>query len=296
MCIFALMKREKKALSILIPTYNSCCVEQVKRLLELCLPCLSTFEIIVADDGSADPTPNQPINDLPHCSFIIKEKNEGSAATRNFLARQSQYEWLLFLDSDVSILHDDFISKYLSCESTADVINGGIAVGGFHPDNLRWRYEKQAEAAHRANGRQARPYHGFRSTNFLIHRDVMFRVPFDERFKGSGYEDVFFGKALEQAQVKVCHIDNPVTMTSYEENGQFMTKTERNMQTLHRFRQELQGYSDLITWSNRLIPKALWRGLFSMVQAPMHKHLCGPRPRLLLYNIYRLGYYLSIKA
>ena len=84
----------KKELSILIPNYNNVCVELVTVLQQQAAALGIDYEIIVADDASPqkDTFPlNQPINELPHCRYIIKETNTGSAATRNYLGRQSQY-------------------------------------------------------------------------------------------------------------------------------------------------------------------------------------------------------------
>ena len=78
-----------KAISILIPIYNSVCVNQVKELSAQALKLNVDYEIIVADDASPlkDVTrANEVINDMPNCQYIIKSTNTGSAATRKFLA------------------------------------------------------------------------------------------------------------------------------------------------------------------------------------------------------------------
>ena len=180
----------KKQLSILIPVYNETCYDFVKKLAAMCVAMheaqqLADYEIVVADDASTSQdclTANRAINDIPHCSYIEKERNTGSAATRNFLAQKSQYDWLLFLDSDMAIDHSDFLLRYLVCEAEG-IINGGISIGKGLTSNLRYLYEKHSEHQHTAEQRSLRPYHSFRSTNFLIARDLMLRCPFDERFK-----------------------------------------------------------------------------------------------------------------
>ena len=83
-----------EGLSILLPAYNQVCVERVITLKRLCdsIPSLN-YEIIVADDGSPDlgaVERNSAINSMANCRFIRKERNEGSAATRNRLAELSQ--------------------------------------------------------------------------------------------------------------------------------------------------------------------------------------------------------------
>ena len=212
----------KSGLSVLIPTYNHCCVSLVKQLVVLLQAADIDYEIIVTDDGSTDTdtiVENQAISQQPRCRFITREQNSGSAATRNFLATQSQYDHLLFIDCDVTIPNNDFVQRYLATEDFC-VVNGGICIttDTRWEGNLRYRYEKQAEMAHSVIRRQQNPYKEFRSTNFMIKYETFMDCRFDERFKRSGYEDVFFGKQLKQRNIPVTHIDNPVMMNTFEDN------------------------------------------------------------------------------
>ena len=294
-------QKAKKELSILIPNYNNVCVELVTVLQQQAEALGIDYEIIVADDASPqkDTIPqNQPINDLPHCQYIIKETNTGSAATRNYLGEQSQYHWLLFLDCDIIIPNDHFLERYMS-DTHAGVVNGGICIvdDDTLSHNLRYIYEKDAEPAHTAEKRQANKYHEFRSTNFMIEREVFEACPFDERFTRSGYEEVLFGKMLKQQQIPVTHIDNPVMMTKFETNPDYVTKIERSTRTLHTFRNELRGYSRILTFDSGIHISAvrwiirLWHRIFGNME---RRNLCGSRPILKLFALYRLGYYLAL--
>jgi glycosyltransferase involved in cell wall biosynthesis len=292
--------RMKKHLSILIPVYNESCYDFVKKLKTMCAMTQEThhledYEIVVADDASTMKdcvSANRAINDMPHCRFIEKEQNTGSAATRNFLAQESRFEWLLFLDSDMVISHEDFLARYIECEA-AGVINGGICIGEGPKGNLRHLYEKHCERQHTAQQRALRPYHSFRSTNFLIARDLMLRCPFDERFKKSGYEDVMLGRQFIEQSVDICHINNPLMMTSFEDNEAFMEKTERNLRTLYTFRKELAGFSQIADAHVCVRPFIrLWHRLFGGIE---RRNLCSSKPHLWVYQAYRLGYYLSLK-
>ena len=123
-----------KQLSILIPVYNQLCINKVMKLKELCDAArdLLEYEILVADDGSQNEAiieANAAISQMEHCKHIIKNKNEGSAATRNFLAEQSKYEWLLFIDCDLDIPCPEFITKYIYTSQDNHVVNGGISIG-----------------------------------------------------------------------------------------------------------------------------------------------------------------------
>ena len=291
----------KKELSILIPNYNNVCVELVTVLQQQAAALGIDYEIIVADDASPQKDTirlNQPINELPHCRYIIKETNSGSAATRNYLGHQSQYHWLLFLDCDITIPDDHFLECYMA-DTHEGVVNGGICIieDDTLSHNLRYIYEKDAEPAHTAEKRQANKYHEFRSTNFMIEREMFEACPFDERFTRSGYEDVLFGKMLKQQRIPVTHIDNPVMMTKFEANPDYVTKIERSMRTLHTFRNELRGYSRILTFDSGIHISAvrwiirLWHRAFGAME---RRNLCGSQPILKLFTLYRLGYYLTM--
>ena len=296
------MKMNKSEVSVLIPNYNNVCVELVRVLQQQAEALGISYEILVADDASPMKEKigeNEAINALPHCRYIVKETNSGSAATRNFLGAQSQYPWLLFLDCDIAIPDDRFLERYVT-DDHEGVVNGGIRItdddGLRH--NLRYLYEKAAEPAHTAEKRQANRYQEFRSTNFMIERRVFETCRFDERFTRSGYEDVLFGKMLKQQRVSVSHIDNPVMMTEFEGNADYVRKIERSMRTLYAFRDELRGYSRILTFDSGIHVAAvrglirLWHRLFGSLE---RRNLCGERPCLKLFNLYRMGYYVSQK-
>ena len=296
------MKWQKGELSILIPAYNTVCVSMVEVLQQQAERLGIDYEIIVADDASPlreTVSQNRVIGDMPHCTFIAKEQNSGSAATRNYLTAQSHYRWLLFLDCDMQIPDEQFLERYLSCPDK-DVINGGIRIGG-NPSELknclRYCYEKREEHNHTATQRQQRPYQSFRSTNFLAAREVMVNCPFDERFKRSGYEDVLLGKKFRQQGVEVAHIENPLMMTNYEDNGDYVVKIERSLQTLYDFRHELRGYSRLLTLSDGIhlsVVRSAIVLVFRLCRPLMRRNLCGKHPSMTVFDLYRIGYYLTL--
>lgn len=294
----------KQELSILIPVYNTICTQLVLLLADQCRSIaqadkLFRYEIIVADDASTCKEcleANAAINDLDDCRYVVKPTNTGSAATRNYLASIARYDWLMFLDSDMQIPSPRFVHTYLNQEA-GGVINGGVSIAPFDRHNLRYLYEKACEPAHTPEQRARRPYQSFRSANFLIQREAMLRCPFDERFTRSGYEDVMLGKQLHGNGIPVHHIDNPVSMTDFEPNVEYMDKIDRSLATLCRFRQELRGYSRLITIDEGIHLKAV-RGavrLWQRLAGPLIRRiLCSRHPCLKLFNLYRIGYYISL--
>ena len=291
------------ALSILIPTYNDLCVNLVDDLRQQAEAAGIVYEILVGDDGSTNTDvieKNQKIEDWPYCHYLRQSQNIGRAAIRNHLAKEAHYDWLLFTDSDMSMVRTDYLSNYLAMEG-AEVVDGGVTIGG-DPEalkgNLRYLYEKTSEQEHTAEMRQRHPYHDFHTANFLIRRDLMSAHPFDERFRFYGYEDVLFGKQLRQNKVTITHIDNPLGFSTFEGNTQFMLKTEEGLRTLHRFQSDLRGYSRLLTLVEGIhlpIISSLircWHKLFGKWE---RKNLCSPHPSLRLFKLYKLGYFLSIK-
>ena len=289
-------------LSILIPVYNHVCVELVTRLHQQAVALDIDFEIVVADDGSTDQAcidTNRAISNLSNCRLIERKENAGRAAIRNFLAQQSQYAYLLYIDSDMTVISPDFISRYIAC-LPATVVDGGVAISASTPEQeqlLRYRHEKSEEPRHTAHERQKTPYQHLHTANILVSRELMLSYPFDERLRNYGYEDVLFGKTLRQNRIPITHIDNPMGFCTFEQNADFVAKTEEGLRTLYQFRSELRGYSRLLTLVSGIhIPAILWlmRLWHQVFGATERRNLCGSRPYLLVFKLYRLGYYLNL--
>ena len=291
----------KHELSILIPVYDCDCRQLATALSQQTEQAEGLqYEIIVADDGS----PSRAVVELcretehlPHCRFIDRRVNSGRAAIRNFLAREARYDWLLFLDCDMTIVSPRFIQDYLEADVPA-VAYGGYEVGTGERSCLRYAYEKQCEPMHRAEERRKRPFMHFHTCNFLVRRDLMLRHPFDERFHHYGYEDVLWGKHLRKAGIAVKHLDNPTGFHTFEDNAHFVSKTEEGLRTLHEFRADLRGYSQLITFVDGIhlaIVKRFLRLLHRLTGPLLRLNLCGRHPSLTAFRLYKLGYYLNLK-
>lgn len=303
-------------LSILLPSYNNVCVSLVQVLqrqadaLRGKLDKPFRYEIIVADDGSTDAAcidANRVIGDMLHCRYLRMEQNVGRAQIRNVLISESRGDYVLLIDSDLFLCDDNYLYKYAT--STADVVYGGTRIGGEGlamvdneantenlKGNLRYIYEKKAEPSHRAAFRQLRPNQEISVCNLYARRDIMEAHPFDSRFKAYGYEDVLFGKRLAESGIEVTHIDNPVLINEFESNSVFVKKTEEAILTLCRFEQDLEGYSNLktkVSTLGRYIPLSLFR-LWHRIMKNKEKHnLTGAKPNLLLFKLYKLGFFLE---
>lgn len=303
-------------LSILLPSYNNVCVSLVQALQRQAdalwgkLDKPFRYEIIVADDGSTDAAcidANRVIGDMLHCRYLRMEQNVGRAQIRNVLISESRGDYALLIDSDLFLCDDNYLYKYAT--STADVVYGGTRIGGEGlvmvdneantenlKGNLRYIYEKKAEPSHRAVFRQLRPNQEISVCNLYARRDIMEAHPFDSRFKAYGYEDVLFGKRLAESGIEVTHIDNPVLINEFEPNSVFVKKTEEAILTLCRFEQDLEGYSNLktkVTTLGRYIPLSLFRLWHRIMKNKEKRNLTGSKPSLLLFKLYKLGFFLE---
>lgn len=303
-------------LSILLPSYNNVCVSLVQALqrqadaLRGKLDKTFRYEIIVADDGSTDAAcidANRVIGDMLHCRYLRMKQNVGRAQIRNVLISESSGDYVLLIDSDLFLCDDNYLYKYAT--STADVVYGGTRIGGeglvmvdneanteHLKGNLRYIYEKKAEPSHRAVFRQLRPNQEISVCNLYARRDIMEAHPFDSRFKAYGYEDVLFGKRLAESGIEVTHIDNPVLINEFEPNSVFVKKTEEAILTLCRFEQDLEGYSNLktkVAALGRFIPLSLFRLWHRIMKNKEKRNLTGPKPSLMLFKLYKLGFFLE---
>lgn len=292
-----------EALSILLPTYNTPCIELVKTLHKqaLCIPKLS-FEIIVLDDGSTDKNTieaNKRIDNLSHCRYLMRGYNRGRAATRNELASTARFDWLLFIDSDMAIRDPNYLRSYIEMDE-ADVTYGGYVINGdkkLFKGNLRYKYERQYEGNRDASKRKEHPYEDFHTSNFLVRRTIMNAHLLDERFVRYGYEDVAWGKSLRKTGIKIHHVDNPVSFEVFESNEDFLQKTIEGVATLAQFGEELKEYSKIINIVDRLkrlhLAK-LFAQTFKIVEKPLKNNLLGNKPSIFLFNIYKIGLYLML--
>ncbi len=298
-------------LSVLIPSYNYDCSVLVAALKGQCDACGVDYEIVVADDGSDRPVwrdVERTVGGLTHCRFIRRDMNVGRSRIRNFLASEAGGRLLLFMDQDGKVVRDDFVQRYLDAAENHDVVCGGI----IHPEeapsadrSLRYRYEKDYEnRLTQLSGRRQKPgrsssvdINKFRSFCFLVRREVAETVTMDGRFGKYGYEDVKYGIDLHRAGYEVHHIDNPLMNDEIETNPHFVRKTETALENLRRFKAELKGHVTVLDRAEQLRRMGL-TPLLRLVSAvclkPLRRNLCGSRPAVRLFNLYKLLYYISI--
>ena len=289
-----------KDISILIPTYNHVCVELVATLQQQANLLPISYEIIVADDGStllSSIEANRVVNDYTNSRYIERPENTGRAAIRNYLAEKASKPWVLFIDSDMVVRRPDFLRRYVETPDEQAVWDGGISIGGDAKQlnrNLRYQYERANEHLHTVERRQREPYRDFHTANFMAPKQLMVKYPFDLRFRHYGYEDVLFGMTLETLHIPIYHIDNPLSFEIFEENEQFLSKTEEGLRTLYTFRNELKAGSRLlqhlehIEWILPLLRQ------YHRTTNKLERRYLLRHPSLFVFSLYRLGYFATL--
>lgn len=289
-------------LSILIPTYNYVCIDLVRDLQKQAESLGIIYEILVADDAScvSYKKQNRQIESLAHCHYIELEQNVGRAKIRNILASYAQYSYFMFLDCDGKVIDPNFIEKYIKYIPKANVICGGIVQPDSMPSkevSLRYRYEKEAEKRFTAEKRNQNPYGEFRSFNFMISRDVFNSHPFDETIIDYGFEDTLLGRDLKNSKVPIYHIDNPLMNNDLETNEVFLRKTLISLQTLYKYKEDLVGYSAVLSLYYKMKKLGLVgfaARCYRLCSSFIYQNLISGHPSLTLFKCYKIGCFCEI--
>jgi len=229
-------------LSILIPVYNHSVNKLVKELHDQCARAKIAFEILVFDDFSQKKykQENQEIENLLGVNYLEMSENLGRSKIRNRLAKTAFYSNLLFLDSDSKVSSRKFIKNYIPYFDKKQAVCGGRVYKNKKPKTnnkiLHWTYGTKRESIS-AKKRQKKASAYFHTNNFLIDREIILAHPFDESVEGYGYEDLLFAHILEENNITVSHIDNPIVHGKLETNTEFLTKHQKavsNLATLYK--------------------------------------------------------------
>jgi len=231
-------------LSVCIPVFNTdvtCLVDVLVRQKEkLNYP----VEIILIDDFSDEHYRKINISTENKVKLILLDKNIGRSGIRNLFLQYAKSEYLLFVDNDSIVSTDNFLSEYVSLIKCGDVevACGGREYEGLRPSRdkmLRWKYGIKNESKP-VEIRRKNPFRSFMTNNFLIKRNILEEIPFDERISGYGHEDTLFGFHLKREGVKIRHIHNPVLSGGLDDNEEFLRKTEQGILNLIK----VLGYAD----------------------------------------------------
>ncbi|KFF06166.1 glycosyltransferase family 2 protein [Flavobacterium reichenbachii] len=293
-------------LSILIPVYNYNVFTLVETLYNQCLESDISFEIICLDDASNEfLTKNQQLNQLNNVSFSSLKNNVGRSNIRNLLVQKASYENVLFLDADTIPVHYDFISKYIQeLQKGTTIAYGGILYKDIKPPKeqlLRWIYGRKREAL-KVDDRIKNPAQSAFVSNLLIKKEIAVRFPFDETIIKYGFEDMLFFSVLKSGKIPITHLENPVYHLNLETGAVFLNKTKtalENLSFLYDSKKITKDNSKIIALFVRLKTLKLTTAfafLFKKTASRIEQNLLSEKPSLLLFDLYKLGFYCSLKT
>ena len=294
-------------ISICIPTYNYNVEKLVSDLSQQCIEASIDFEIIVLEDGSDENhvAENKPIENIAGVKHIVNAENCGRSITRNHLADMALGEKIIFIDCDSEIPDKQYISRYLA-NSNYDVICGGTTYQEtqYSPEiSLRYTFGTKVEKS-TADKRNQAPYSAFTTNNMMVSKKVFEKIRFCEALRKYGHEDSLFGFDLQKNNIAILHIDNPVIHIGIESNEIFLAKTRAGIENLVAMRkmEEIspdffnhirlyRHYAKLkkmcLLWTMKLTYKIWGKAI--------ERHLLkSKQPKLLIFNIYKLGYLCRI--
>jgi glycosyltransferase involved in cell wall biosynthesis len=167
---------ERPTVSVIIPTYNRAA------FLRATLQSLAgqvwsgkPFEVIVVDDGSSDGTAAVSDETFPFPLRYIYQANQGDAAARNTGARQSEADFLVFLDDDVVVLPDYLRHLVAAHGQATDRIIVGTEHLWLEPSNPLKEGPPLAAAKHQPESVGV-PFAEVCSNNMSLPREAYFAV------------------------------------------------------------------------------------------------------------------------
>jgi GT2 family glycosyltransferase len=128
-------------ISVVIPSYNrrDCVLNLLKSVY---LQREVEFEVIVVDDCSPDDTVEAVRREFPQVSLLVNERNAGPCVTRNRGVRAARGEWIVGLDSDVTLPDPLLLAKTQRTFSEYPTVNGLafrlLKPDGHSEDTARW--------------------------------------------------------------------------------------------------------------------------------------------------------------
>ncbi len=292
-------------LSICIPIYNYDMNKLVGTLHRQATDLDKDIEILLIDDCS-DKAFQEKNRELSRLEFVRYEEltqNIGRSRIRNLLSKKAKFDHLLFLDCDSEVPDADYLKRYLDCindRSTAVVVYGGRTYHDVPESNayrLHWIFGSNREVRS-ANDRSKNPWQSFMSNNFLIHKQILSLIPFNEKLAGYGHEDTLLGYELKKQGIPIQHIENPLLHAGLETAEEFLEKTGQGLHNLIVVNDILQadrGFIEtvkVLKLSNQLQRFRLLKpvaALFAHTEKWVVHQLLGKAPKLWMLDFYKLG-------
>ena len=288
-------------ISVLIPIYNYNVYPLVEELHRQCLACGVVFEIIALDDGSSlNFANNLKIDNLEFCHYLVNERNVGRAANINKLVEISKFDYILLLEADAFPSKLNYIQQYIEAiKLEPQAVFGGVTYSSNKPPNdtlLRWIYGNARESKD-LEYRLKNPYDIVFSWNLVMQKHVFLKNPFDSSITTYGFEDLVFLKKLKENNVVIQQIDNSCIHQNIEASTVFIEKSKTALLNLIKlyFNNTIQTSDSKLLSAFQNLKKfnltTLFIFIYEKLKKSIEENLLSDRPSLLLFDLYRLGYF-----
>lgn len=298
-------------ISVLIPVFNEDISGLAEDLSKSVKTAQSEIEVIFSDDASTNQELSQQnsefISKFKGFTYTIQKTNFGYCENRNSLAEQARGEYLLFLDADIRLLKDDFLSKWIEQIPSNIFLCGGNVYQSKAPKNpnkiLKWKHGKKREEAV-FTIRNLNPHIKFWASNFMVMKSLFLQVPFDRQSKNYGYNDTVYAYLLMKQNIPVKHIDNPVLNTGLIENREFLKRTEEAIGNLIFFEsqtyieKDFKKFISLLSAENKIKKlglRALAKFILSKFEKKLLRNLMSEWPNLRYLDLFKLHLLLQLR-
>lgn len=295
-------------ISILIPVFNFDIRPAVEDLHKQLIESGLSYEILLLDDGSEEKFKllNKSLGELDGVIYKEEPVNLGRSKIRNKLAKIAKYENLVFIDCDSHIPNPEYIKRYMAAAENYPIVYGGTIYQADTPSvetfKLHWLYGLKREQ-NPAKIRNQEPNKGFHTNNFLIKKDLLESIGFNEKIVGYGHEDTLFGYELQKRNINIKHIDNPVIHMGLEPNEEFLRKTREGIKNLKRImringnEKRLVKDITILSFYKRLEKTRLTGAveyLYKRYEHRLRRNLLSSSPNLIVFDLYKLGYLCTL--
>ena len=297
-------------ISVLVPVYNFDIREAVIQLQSQLVKEDVGFELLLLDDGSEEKYKllNRELSSLKGVYYHEEPINLGRSRIRNKLANIAKYDNLIFIDCDSHIPNADYIKNYLNHVNDSPIIYGGRIYEQAEPTvnehKLHWLYGLKREQWP-ARVRSQEPNKGFQTNNFLIKKELLQSIGFNEKIVGYGHEDTLFGYELQKRNISIQHIDNPVIHMGLESNEEFLRKTREGIKNLKRIMRingnEKRLVRDITILSfykqlDKIKLTSMVEFLYNRYEHRLRRNLLSSNPNLIVFDLYKLGYLCTLES